>query len=86
MSPEESLAEPIISNGPSPRIVSDEEDARRARIRVKNRRKTYLDKHPEYFSSELELAGTYPTLRDPHEIRRITANQSLRQIPSSTTV
>ncbi|KAA6413757.1 MAG: hypothetical protein FRX48_02118 [Lasallia pustulata] len=27
-----------------------------ARIRVKNRRKRYLDTHPEYFSSNLELA------------------------------
>ena len=29
-----------------------------ARVRVKNRRKRYLDMHPEYFSSpSLELAG-----------------------------
>lgn len=28
-----------------------------ARIRVKNRRKRYLDTHPEYLSSNLELAG-----------------------------
>jgi len=28
-----------------------------ARIRTKNRRKRYLDLHPEYFSSSLELAG-----------------------------
>ena len=27
------------------------------RIRTKNRRKRYLDLHPEYFSSSLELAG-----------------------------
>lgn len=26
-------------------------------IRVKNRRKRYLDMHPEYFGSDLELAG-----------------------------
>jgi hypothetical protein len=26
-------------------------------IRIKNRRKTYLDKHPEYFGPQLELAG-----------------------------
>lgn len=25
--------------------------------RVKNRRKRYLDMHPEYFSADLELAG-----------------------------
>jgi hypothetical protein len=31
---------------------------RTARIRVKNRRKMYLDRHPSYFEShELELAG-----------------------------
>jgi hypothetical protein len=28
-----------------------------ASIQVKNRRKRYLDQHPEYFSSELEMAG-----------------------------
>ena len=26
-------------------------------IRIKNRRKTYVDKHPEYFGPQLELAG-----------------------------
>lgn len=26
-------------------------------ILVKNRRKRYLDRHPEYFSADLELAG-----------------------------
>jgi hypothetical protein len=26
-------------------------------VTVKNRRKRYLDLHPEYFSAELELAG-----------------------------
>lgn len=35
---------------------------RTARIRVKNRRKRYLDTHPEYFSSSLELAD--PLLYD----------------------
>lgn len=28
-----------------------------AETRVKNRRKRYLDMHPEYFSADLELAG-----------------------------
>lgn len=28
-----------------------------AETRVKNRRKRYLDLHPEYFSADLELAG-----------------------------
>ncbi len=27
------------------------------RFRVKNRRKRYLDTHPEYFGPQLELAG-----------------------------
>ena len=39
-----------------------------ARIRVKNRRKRYLDTHPEYFSSNLELAG----------LRNCTINQLSR--------
>ena len=30
-----------------------------ARIRVKNRRKRYLDLHPDYFSASLELAGLH---------------------------
>lgn len=29
------------------------------RIRIKNRRKRYLDLHPEYFGPQLELAGMY---------------------------
>lgn len=33
------------------------EDLHRPSIQVKNRRKRYLDLHPEYFSVELELAG-----------------------------
>ena len=33
------------------------------RIRITNRRKRYLDTHPEYFSSSLELAGL-PTSSD----------------------
>jgi hypothetical protein len=28
-----------------------------AATRIKNRRKRYLDLHPEYFSADLELAG-----------------------------
>lgn len=39
-----------------------EEQAQRDRIRVKNRRKHYLDTHPEYFSAQLELAD--PLLYD----------------------
>ncbi|MCJ1378858.1 hypothetical protein MMC17_001957 [Xylographa soralifera] len=35
-----------------------------ARIRTKNRRKRYLDLHPEYFSSSLELAAKDPLSYD----------------------
>ncbi|KAI9780569.1 MAG: hypothetical protein M1839_006687 [Geoglossum umbratile] len=38
------------------------DDERTTRIRVKNRRKMYLDRHPEYFSLSLELAD--PLLYD----------------------
>ena len=34
-------------------------------IRVKNRRKRYLDMHPEYFGSDLELAGVLLFDRQP---------------------
>lgn len=30
-----------------------------ASVQIKNRRKRYLDTHPEYFGSDLELAGMY---------------------------
>lgn len=32
-------------------------NAQHPSVRVKNRRKRYLDLHPEYFSADLELAG-----------------------------
>ena len=35
-------------------------------IRIKNRRKRYLDLHPEYFGSDLELAGVL--LSDFHSL------------------
>ena len=42
--------------------TSSEEEMRARRIRIKNRRKRYLDLNPEYFSdSNLELAGRYCT-------------------------
>jgi hypothetical protein len=38
--------------------TSNEEGDREGRIRIRNRRKRYLDLHPEYFKdSSLELAG-----------------------------
>jgi hypothetical protein len=37
-----------------------EDEKRTARIRVKNRRKVYLDRHPSYFTSpDLELSGVH---------------------------
>lgn len=33
------------------------QQSHQASVQVKNRRKRYLDMHPEYFSSDLELAG-----------------------------
>lgn len=37
---------------------NEHQDSRAQRLKVKNRRKRYLDLHPEYFdSAELELAG-----------------------------
>jgi hypothetical protein len=36
---------------------------RTARIRIKNRRKMYLDRHPSYFTApDLELSGAYMLL------------------------
>jgi hypothetical protein len=46
----------------SPKMGNNEGAPLSSRIRVKNRRKRYLDLHPEYFcSADLELAGP------PHE-------------------
>ena len=49
-------------DGRAPAVGKGEEseEARRERIRVKNRRKMYLDSHPAYFENpDLELAGNY---------------------------
>ena len=44
-------------------IQRESEAARTARLQIKNRRRRYLEMHPEYFeSSNLELAGA-PALR-----------------------
>lgn len=42
--------------------VEEVERQRQQRVRIKNRRKFYLDQHPEYFSQDLELAD--PLLYD----------------------
>lgn len=49
-----------MSIGEQPSEAADEPlQSRRAQhIKVKNRRKTYLDKNPDYFNPSLELAGT----------------------------
>lgn len=59
-------------NNASPAALDTE---RKARIRVKNRRKMYLDSHPSYFKSpDLELAGIpCPT---PLHILLLTAPRS----------
>ena len=39
-------------------VVVDAQDSRLPDlIRIRNRRKRYLDLHPQYFGSDLELAG-----------------------------
>lgn len=55
---------------------------RTSRIRIKNRRKMFLDRHPSYFDSpDLELAGLSisPTIIDK------LANINVTQIPYSMT-
>jgi hypothetical protein len=52
-------------------------------IHTKNRRKTYLDKHPEYFGPQLELAGVPQPLA--HKKGRSVQLTSLSQIHYSTT-
>lgn len=37
--------------------AGEDEASRSKRIQIKNRRKRYLDTHPEYFGASLELAG-----------------------------
>lgn len=44
------------TDGPSKQAVS-EKMSHPVVTQVKNRRKRYLDLHPEYFSADLELAG-----------------------------
>ncbi|KAF2454100.1 coiled-coil domain-containing protein-domain-containing protein [Lineolata rhizophorae] len=57
---------PTHRGGSRPRDVTkpngENDEERSHRIRIKNRRKHYLDKHPEYFGPDLELAD--PLLYD----------------------
>lgn len=54
-----------ISSQNDPRARSHSQE-RAQRIRIKNRRKLYLDRHPSYFASpDLELAGMSPMHPDP---------------------
>ncbi|KAL8703351.1 MAG: hypothetical protein Q9201_003464 [Fulgogasparrea decipioides] len=57
--PEPTSVRPGSVRGPNPRPVPRHRSpSSMARIRIKNRRKQYLDSHPEYFSSStLELSG-----------------------------
>lgn len=49
---------PIRTNMATPQAVSAPSEPRVPdHVRVKNRRKRYLDTHPEYFGAQLELAG-----------------------------
>lgn len=60
-------------------IMSSEEALSPSRIRVKNRRKRYLDLHPEYFTSaNLELAGP------PHAHGIPSLIHSTNTLPRST--
>jgi hypothetical protein len=55
---------------------SPESLQRTARIRIKNRRKMYLDQHPSYFTSpDLELAGASILL--DHQRGRLTSIRSI---------
>ena len=47
----------VIADAPRIALPRERSPAALARIRTKNRRKRYLDLHPEYFSSSLELTG-----------------------------
>jgi hypothetical protein len=50
---------PLIQEVPSSPPDASSSEERTQRIRIKNRRKLYLDRHPSYFTSpDLELAGT----------------------------
>lgn len=54
--------DPLNERDPTTEVTAErikmEEEERTKRIRVKNRRKLYLDRHPSYFTaSDLELAG-----------------------------
>ncbi|KAI9675533.1 MAG: hypothetical protein M1829_003337 [Trizodia sp. TS-e1964] len=59
----EIIAKPELPTGKeafidiSIKTIETTQAARRNRIRIKNRRKRYLDTHPDYFGSNLELAG-----------------------------
>lgn len=41
----------------TPETAANRRSARPDPIRIKNRRRRYLDLHPEYFGADLELAG-----------------------------
>jgi hypothetical protein len=70
-SPQDHTSDAAIPHKPQgvdapPSSLSDE---KKQRIRVKNRRKMYLDTHPSYFDSpDLEIVGKYPP---PNKLQQI---------------
>jgi hypothetical protein len=61
----------------SPESSRDNNNNTKLSIQTKNRRKRYLDLHPEYFSAELELAGPRAL---PHCIQTQYTTQQLNII------
>jgi hypothetical protein len=56
-------------------------------IRIKNRRKIYLDTHPEYFGPSLELAGPRLQTRYQTHLQQLTtANRSSALRPPNQTL
>ena len=80
--PDSFFTETSSQNDPRARSQSQE---RAQRIRIKNRRKLYLDRHPSYFASpDLELAGMSPMHPDP-KVQSTGDLLTEPQIPCSTT-
>ncbi|MCJ1410827.1 hypothetical protein MMC19_004913 [Ptychographa xylographoides] len=72
------------ASGTMPRVRS-RSPASIARIRTKNRRKHYLDLHPDYFSSSLELAGLHPPIVFVYStVRLISVRSSGLRSPGET--
>lgn len=66
------------SDAPSPGRIQDKSQSIPQQIRIKNRRKRYLEAHPEYFGPSLESAGMYKFRITPH-LERNTAKSMTTQ-------